>query len=200
MLEWIKDIAMFLVFSGLLLEMTAETKYYKFLRWGVGMMLLLQVIRPITDAQGLWEKMLAKIQSFEYAVGSEKILEQLYETSELEKKTVEDKYKQAITAQVEKILDRYETELVYTEIELNEDGSLSSLFVKGEYRTEKKEGGSISIPTIRPIETVQTETDRKENDTVKKNSPMELYLRETLAEFYQLDENRIEVVIQEAER
>lgn len=201
MLDWIRNLAMFLVFSGLLLEMTAETKYDKFIRYGVGILLLLQVIRPIADAQGLWDKVLTKIQSLEYTVGSEKILDKLYETSELGYQTVEDKYKEAITAQVEKILDRHEIELLYTEIELKEDGSLGRLLVRGEYRTEKKEEGSISIPTVRPIEPVRTEEEREEEiRTEEKNSPLRLYLRKTLAEFYQVDENRIEVVIQEAER
>ena len=39
------------------------------------------------------------------------------------------------------------------------------------------------------------------SEVPKKNtvSPLELYIRETLAEFYQTEENKIEVVIQEAE-
>ena len=50
------------------------------------------------------------------------------------------------------------------------------------------------IPTVVPIRL--EEKGIKEKKIV---SPMELYIREVLAEFYQLEENKIEVVIQEAE-
>ena len=50
------------------------------------------------------------------------------------------------------------------------------------------------IPTVVPVRL--EEKGKKEKKTV---SPMELYIREVLAEFYQLEENKIEVVIQEAE-
>ena len=41
-MQWIRDIALFLVFSGILLEMIADTKYYKFAKWVAGLILLLQ--------------------------------------------------------------------------------------------------------------------------------------------------------------
>ena len=43
-MEWVCNISLFLVFSGLLLELIADTKYYKFARWVASVILLLQFI------------------------------------------------------------------------------------------------------------------------------------------------------------
>ena len=45
-MEWIRNISLFLVLSGLLLELIADTKYYKFAQWVAGVILLLQFIQP----------------------------------------------------------------------------------------------------------------------------------------------------------
>ena len=52
-MQWIRDIALFLVFSGILLEMISDTKYYKFAKWVAGMILLLQFLKPLADTENL---------------------------------------------------------------------------------------------------------------------------------------------------
>lgn len=195
MLEWIKEFAMFLVISGLLLEMIAETKYYKFARWVTGVILILQLLRPIADAQNLWEKFSASFASFHYALGSERVLEEIYSAQGEQTQSVLKSYKESIVLQVEKILDRHEISLLDTEIEIAEDGTIQRLIVYGAYRSEKTTENSILIPTVVPIGNITLEEKEKEKPN---DSPMEIYLCETLAEFYRIEENKIEVEIKEA--
>lgn len=192
MIEWIKNIAMFLVISGLLLEMIAETKYYKFARWVTGVILILQLIQPFVDTQNLWERFLASFRSFDYAIGSERVLEEIYATTDVSAQSVLKSYRESIIGQVETILNQYSIGLVDTEIEIKEDGTLEWLYVLGEYKT--KEEAFVRIPTVVPVEITKEQWEEEQNVI----SPMELYLQEILAEFYHVDKNRINVVIQEA--
>ncbi len=194
MLDWMKGFAMFLVIAGLLLEMISETKYYKFARWVAGVILILQLLRPLADAQNLWERFTTSLQSFDYALGSERVLEEIYSVQGEQTQSVLNSYKESLALQVEKILNSHEIDLSYTEMDIGEDGTLLYLYVCGQYRAEK-ESGSIRIPTVVPIDKISLEEEKEKEPNV---SPMEVYLCETLAEFYRVEESRVEVEIKEA--
>ena len=96
-MQWICNIALFLVLSGILLEMIADTKYYKFARWVAGTILLLQFLKPLTETGGLWERFMAVFQSFDYALGTDKVLEDIYQVNGQTENSVLEKYKETIT-------------------------------------------------------------------------------------------------------
>lgn len=190
-MQWICNIALFLVLSGILLEMIADTKYYKFARWVAGVILLLQFLRPLAETENLWERFVAKFQSFDYALGADKVLEEIYQVNGQTEQTVLNKYKESISEQVKEILKKNSLVLESAEFMVAEDGKIMAMQVWARYE-DKREPLGIWIPTVAPVNI--SEAPKKE--TV---SPLELYIRETLAEFYQMEENRIEVVIREAE-
>lgn len=190
-MQWICNIALFLVLSGILLEMIADTKYYKFARWVAGVILLLQFLKPLTEADGWWNRFVATFQSFDYALGADKVLEEIYQVNGQTENSVLEKYKENISLQISEILQNNGLVLESAEAEISESGSITSLTVQARYQ-DKQEPAGIWIPTVAPVNL--SETPKK-----KTVSPMELYIRETLAEFYRLEENKIEVVIQEAD-
>ncbi len=192
-MQWICNIALFLVLSSILLEMIADTKYYKFARWVAGVILLLQFLQPLTDTEDVWEKFKASLWSFDYALGADKVLEKIYQTGEATESSVLTSYKGNISGQIDQLLQNNGLRLLEAELEVEDSGKLLSLVVTAQYLDgTEPEGGTIWVPTVVPVNV---------SKTPKKNtvSPMELYIRESLAEFYQMDKNKIEVVIQEAE-
>ena len=194
MLGWLKDIAMFLVISGLILEVIAETKYERFVRWVVGIILILQLVRPMAETKEIWGRFAAYLQSFDYAVGSEKVLEEIYSVSDEAQQTVLKSYKESVYAQINQLLSRYKVKLLSAQIEVAEDGELLYLKVYAGYDTGKNEemSGEIKIPMVAPV------IVEREEEEEKIATPMELHIRSVLAEFYQIDENRIEVELKEA--
>ena len=188
-MEWIRNISLFLVLSGLLLELIADTKYYKFAQWVTGVILLLQFIQPFTNVDVLWSKFTASFQSFDYAMGTDKIVEELYIMEEQTERTVLSNYKASISEQIEKILQKSELHLEQIELEIKQTGEIEWMKVRASYK-EKEEVQEIQISEVTPI---------KLDETIENNmiSPIELYIQECLAEFYQMDKNKIEVVIQE---
>lgn len=189
-MQWICNIAVFLVFSGILLEMIADTKYYRFARWVAGVILLLQFIKPWTETEEFWGKFVSRFQLFDYALGTDRVLDEIYAVNGQTESSVLANYKESVTAQIERLLRNNGLRLVRTELSVAGDGTLERIFVVAVYE-DKEEPEGILIPTIAPV---QIGTGQEKNIL----SPLELYLIEELAEFYQIDKNRIEVMVQEA--
>ncbi len=191
-MEWICSIALFLVFSELLLELIADTKYYKFARWVASVILLLQFIQPFTDIESIWSKFTTSFQAFDYAMKTDNVVEQLYQVGEQTETKVLQSYKIAISEQIEQLLKKHGLQLKQTELEVGKTGEIIWLNVRAVYQEKEEVIQEIKIIEIEPI---------KLEETVKKEviSPMEIYIRDCLSEFYQIDKNKIEVVIQEVE-
>lgn len=191
-MEWICSIALFLVLSGILLELTADTRYYKFARWVSGVIVILQVIRPLTETGEIKQKLISTVYSFHYAVSSDRVLEEIYQVNGQTSGRVLQTYKETVAAQMAELLENNGLLLTGSEIEVEDNGKISSIQILACYQDKKQEEMGIHVPTVVPV----TLTEAVKKKTV---SPMELYIREMLAEFYQLEENKIVVVIQEAE-
>lgn len=190
-MQWICSIAMFLVLSCIVLELIADTKYYKFARWVTGVILLLQFLRPMADTENVWNRFTVAFGSFDYALGTDRVLEEIYMVNEQSEYSVLEEYKAGLAEQINHILQKSGLKLVQTEISVEKDGTIKQMWVWADY-LDGTEEGNILVPTVTPV---------RIGEEVKKNtvSPLEIYIRETLAEFYQMEKNNIEVVIQEAE-
>lgn len=190
-MQWICSIAMFMVLSGIVLELIADSKYYKFARWVAGVILLLQFIKPLTASEELWSRFLMKFNSFDYALGTDRVLEEIYREEEQVENSVLAAYKNSIADQIGILLEKNGLSMVSTECSVKKDGSIEKLWVLATYQDGTKEYVS-GIPTVVPIRIGEVQQKK----TV---SPLELYIRELLAKFYQIEEEKIEVIIQEAE-
>lgn len=191
-MEWICGIALYMVISGLLLELIADTKYYRYAKWVAGVFLILQFAQPLGQWKDLGLQFFSKLTSFDYALGTDRILEELYETEDRRTQSVLEGYKAAVTEQIEHLLGENGLRVRKVEPEILDNGELAFLTVTAQY-LDGTEEDNIRIPTVVPVRITKED---KEPEVV---SPMELYIRELLAEFYQMDENNIVVVIQEAD-
>lgn len=189
-MKWICNMALFLMLSGILLELISDTRYYKFARWVTGVIFLMQMLRPFAETGEIRERFASVFSSFHYAVSSDRVVEEIYQVNGQTSGRVLDTYKEALTAQIAEILGKNGLTLAAAEIEVEDNGKISRLNVLAFYQDKKQEETVILVPTVAPVSL--SETEKK-----KTISPMELYIRETLAEFYQVEENKIIVVIQE---
>ena len=189
-MQWIRDIALFLVFSGILLEMIAGTKYYKFAKWVAGMILLLQFVKPLTNVEDFGNRLVSGFMSFDYSMDTDRVLEEIYEADKQTESTVLMSYKKKIAEQIDELLRKNGLYLWEVEMMVAEDGTLQKLQVLAFYEN-KPEQTDILIPTVVPV--FIGESPMKH--TI---SPMELYIRELLASVYGMEENNVEVIIREA--
>jgi len=189
-MHWIRDIALFIVFSGILLEMISDTKYYKFAKWVAGMILLLQFLKPLVNSESFGNRLFSGFMSFDYALGTDRVLEEIYKTDEHTENSVLASYKKKVEEQIAHVLKSNGLRLSGTKISVAEDGNLQELFVLAVYEDNPEEQ-VILIPTVSPVRL----NELPKQDAV---SPMELYIREMLASVYGMEKEKVEVMIEEA--
>ena len=189
-MQWIRDVALFLVFSGIMLELISDTKYYKFAKWVAGMILLLQFIKPLADTENFGNWFVSRMFSFDYALGTDRVLEEIYAADDHMGNSVLSAYKESVSEQIDLLLNENGLKLAGAEIDVEQDGTLRNLEVFAVYEDKQGDMG-ILVPTIEPVRIGELSKNNK-------LSPMELYIMELLAEFYGMDKNKVEVIIQEA--
>ena len=194
-MEYIKQIAFFMVFSGIVLELTTDTKYHKFSEWVIGILLILKLVRPWIEEKPVWEQFLYRFASFEYALGADEITEQLFSAEESVERSVRSAYEETLTAQIEHLLNNSKLTLVSASYELEQSaGELKKISITAAYRTSEEENDTERIQ-IRPVEQVVIGEQKEQQPEVV--TPMELYIKNLLADFYQLPADNIYVNIQE---
>lgn len=195
-LEYIKEIAFFMVFSGILLELTADTKYHKFSEWVVGLLLILKLVKPWMEGEPVWEQFLYRFASFEYALGVDEVTEQLFSAEEAVGRSVQSAYEETLNAQIEHLLHNSRLTLVAASYEFEErTGELKQMAITAVYQMSREEAEEEGQIQIRPIEKVVVgEREEQQPEVI---TPMELYIKNMLADFYQLSADNINVSIRE---
>lgn len=191
MMQWICRITIFLVLAGIVLELISDTKYYKFARWVAGVVLLLQFLTPMTDTEQLWSRFTSIFRSFDYALDTDRVLEEISMVDEQAEYSVLKEYKDSIAKQIDRMLQKNGLRLIQADISVAKDGTVEQLWVWADYLDGNEKEDNL-IPTVVPVRI----GEKEKKNTV---SPLELYVRELLAEFYQMEETNIEVVIEEVE-
>ncbi|WP_434309287.1 stage III sporulation protein AF [Hominifimenecus sp. rT4P-3] len=63
-LRWVKNLAVYLIFSELLFQILPHKRYRKYLRFFSGLILVLLILSPLLSAGGLEQRLLEAIDSF----------------------------------------------------------------------------------------------------------------------------------------
>ncbi len=194
-MTYIKEIAFFMVFSGILLELTADTKYHKFSEWVIGLLLILKLVKPWMEDRPIWEQFLYRFSSFEYVLGVDEVTEQLFSAEEAVERSVRSAYEETLNAQIEHLLHGSRLTLVAASYEFEErTGELKQMAITAAYQTSKEETEEGQIQ-IRPVEKVVI--GEREEQQLEVITPMELYVKNLLADFYQMPADNINVNIRE---
>lgn len=197
-MEYVKQIAFFMVFSGILLELISGTKYQKFGEWVVGILLIMQIVMPFINKEQIWDKFLYRLASFDYVMQGESVLEEIVLGEEQVTESVRITYEETLRKQIAAILERNSLVLQKAAFEISEtSGELLKLSVWAGYQTqtqEKQKEEKILISAIPPI---VIGTKEEETEQPKVMTPLEIYIKNLLSDFYNLEANNINISIQE---
>lgn len=197
-MDIIRQLAFFMIFSGIMLELVAGTKYQKFVEWVVGLLLILQIAAPLAGEGGLWEKFLYRLRSFEYSIQKEAAFEKIVAGEEQAEASVRAAYESVLEEQLRQLLQKEQLVVEQVKFYFEESGTgLRGLMVLA--RTEQRKAAEpdgqerVTIRRIGPVslEQVPSKTEQK------LLTPREIYLTKLLSDFYQLSEEHIYVSIQE---
>lgn len=195
-MEYVKGIAFFMVFAGIILELISGTKYQKFGEWVVGILLILQIIKPFINEEQIWEQFVYRFTSFEYVMQEENISDRIILGEQQMSDSVRNSYEDTLREQIANLLQKNSLTLQKAVFEISEtSGELQKISVWAGYQTtEEMEPERIEISDIPPI---VIGDDIEEIETPDVITPLEIYIKNLLSDFYNLTADNINISIQE---
>lgn len=206
--NWMKSIIVFMIITTVILNLLGKSNYKKYVGLVTGLVLVLLVIGPILSLSGKIQYFDFSMDSYESLVEAQDLSNEMFAMEESSSVDIFAQYKQVIMNQTESIISEKGLTVVTMDVEVVEDkanqefGKILSMSLVATYKTNNEMPGKTGdIPPIEKVEIGQITFDSQENDMDKSQqnglSAMEIYIKNQLADFYNVDGNNININIQE---
>lgn len=119
--EWFYNIILFVMFSSLLLQMSAAKKYDKYIKFFAGLILVILVISPVVRWVGSDKVLEMNYMNECFLQAADDAAEEMKDLQELQNENISDNYKKQIQISMESIIGSYGYSLVNADIVLNSD-------------------------------------------------------------------------------
>jgi len=119
--EWFYNIILFVMFSSLLLQMSAAKKYDKYIKFFAGLILVILVISPVVKWIGSDRILEVNYLNECFVQAADDAAEEMKNLEEMHYESVSKNYKKQIQLSIESIVNSYGYQLVNADITLNND-------------------------------------------------------------------------------
>ncbi len=203
--EWMKDIIIFMILVTVIMNLLGKSSFKKYVGIVTGLLLVLYVIKPLIALAGNSDFFDFAFNSYNYKLQSEDMTNKILEMEESSNQAIATEYKKLLMEQTNKLLKSKGLYVTNLNIEVDDDitsetyGTILQMDVKASYYKTENEEAPIQPITIERIKIGDDKVKNKENDEkeVKINSPMEINIKNVLADFYNLDSSNINISIRE---
>lgn len=210
--KWVSNIVYYLVFVTMLTNLLPAGKYEKYLRLFAGCILILLVIQPVTGGLRLEEKISGIFNELSFKNDMGELNAELAEMEEKRMQEVINRYEEAAAEDIGRMTDikGYTEQAVSVQIEDQESspdfGKIKQVTVllkseNGGVGEEKKEIAE-TIGEIEKIETIRIGENEGELSSSLVSAPGIAEsadirtLRQEIAEYYQMEEQNVEIKLQ----
>ena len=187
--NYAKEILFFLLFMNLCMQLPGAAEYKRYVRFVFGMVLIILCLTPIVRVFGEEDRIAYYLRKnllqseLSYSDGD------LFLAEGDRKNAIMEAYKEELCRQLVNLLQEETLHLLQADFVLSEDeteyGKIEAIFVVAQYNSG---GNRIAI------EPVQIGESSQKADFL---SPMEIYIKNKLAVFYNVEESNINVIVRE---
>lgn len=203
--DWMKNIIVFMIFTTVIMNLLGKSNYKKYAGLVSGLILVLLVIGPILSITKKKDYLNFSFKSYESLIDAQDLNHELFQMEQISNDTILDGYYQVITNQTKQIVSEFGLEVYKMNLKVDEDTSSEKfgtilhmeLFLKFQsLNTTQKVETKIDPITIEPI---TLDDDKKNEPEIKKNSmsAMEIQIKKRLTDFYNIESDNINIIIQE---
>lgn len=199
---WMKDIIIFMIFVTIIMNLLGKSSFKKYIGIITGLILVLYVIKPIIAIAGDSDFFNFAFGSYNYKIQSEDMTNKILEMEESSNDAIASEYKNMLMEQTNKLLKNKGLYVTSLNIEIDDDiqsetyGTIIRMNVEASYYKNENEEAAINPITIDRIK-IGEEKEKKEEKEVKLYSPMEINIKNVLADFYNIDSSNINISIRE---
>ena len=199
---WMKDIIIFMIFVTIIMNLLGKSSFKKYIGIITGLILVLYVIKPIIAIAGDSDFFNFAFGSYNYKIQSEDMTNKILEMEESSNDAIASEYKNMLMEQTNKLLKNKGLYVTSLNIEIDDDiqsetyGTIIRMNVEASYYKNENEEAAINPITIDRIK-IGEEKEKKEEKEVKLYSPMEINIKNVLADVYNIDSSNINISIRE---
>jgi len=200
--NWVKSIVYFLVLISIINNLIGSSSYKKYINLVSGMILIILVVGPILKIFDIDKKIDYYFDKNTFMVDSQDINNDLIKIEQSQMKSIIEEYKLEIKNNAARLLEKEDLYIASFNVRVNEDessnsfGQIEEIDIVAAY-TYQEESKLIDKIDKVEIEKIEISDDVKEEDELTDNlSETEIYIKNLLADFYNVDFDNINISIQ----
>lgn len=206
--EWMKNIIVFMIFTTVILNLLGKNNYKKYVGLVTGLLLVLLVVTPLLNLTGKKDYLDFSLDSYGSLVLAEDLSYELFSMEGNADTDILKEYKQVLYSQTERLLNEKGLSIETVSFDICEDksskefGTVQAIIVQASYLKNAKE--EETVHTVENIDQVKIdeiiiskEKAQKAQEGKKGLSAMEISIKNTLADFYNINSNNINITIRE---
>lgn len=202
--SWIKTIVIFMIFLTILSNMLGKSDFKKYINVVTGLLLVLVTVNPILQFISQEESFDYYFDSVSFDLQTTEVANEMQDAEEAQRQVILANYKEEIRAQIESLLEERDLYLLSSEIVINEDSSsedyakIKELTVVCTYYVQEDKTVDKVDPIVIPDIEIGINAENKEEKTKEEEflSPMEIQVKNTLSDFYNIKADNINISIQ----
>ncbi len=199
--NWIKNIVIYMILNAIVMNLLGDKSYKKYVSIVSGMILVLIIISPLMNYMDLEDTLDYYLQANDFAVETSEFKNDLNRMEEAQSDAIFAEYKEKIRLQVDGILQEDKLRMVSFDITIDKDNK-SSTFGEilhmdiGAKMEKSEEEEDDHRPFVDKIDIVSIRiNEQEEKDMANPPSPMEINIKNKLADFYNIEQVNINISI-----
>ncbi|MFT4107958.1 MAG: stage III sporulation protein AF [Lacrimispora sp.] len=204
--EWIRNIAYYLIFITVVSNLLPNKKYEKYIRFFAGMVLILLVLKPVTGGLRLENTMAYYFESISIKKEAGELKGEISAMEDKRLKTLISGYEEAVETDLASMAETsgFGWKEIRAEIDRDQESStfchVLKVFMILTVKEEAGEtGGVVPVEKVERVEEVKiTEQETRRSEERRQEENLQLSgLRRRIGEYYDLEEQDIEIQVED---
>jgi stage III sporulation protein AF len=199
--NWIRNVVIYMILNAIVMNLLGDKSYKKYVSIVSGMILVLIIISPLMNYMDLEDTLDYYLQANDFAVETSEFKNDLNRMEEAQSDAIFAEYKEKIRLQVEGILQEDKLQLVSFDLTIDKNnksatfGEILHMDISAEMENneEDEENQRLFVDKI-DIVSIRIK-GQEEKDTADPPSPMEINIKNKLADFYNIEQVNINISI-----
>jgi stage III sporulation protein AF len=198
--DWVKNIVIYVILNTIIMNLLGNNSYKKYVSIVSGMILVIIVVSPLMKLLELDENLDYNFMADNFSVETSDFKNELSQIDEQQKAAVFKDYEDKLKNQVKDMLLEEGISLTSFQLTFDQDvsnstyGEILGMDITG---TVKKEDGKDKLPPVEEIEIDRIDINGdKKNKAEDLPSPLEINIKNKLSDFYNIEQDNINISIQ----
>ncbi len=197
--NWIRNVVIYMILNAIIMNLLGNKSYKKYVSIVSGMILVLIIISPLMNYMDLEDTLDYYLQANDFSVETSEFKNDLNRMEEAQSDAIFAEYEEKIRLQVEGMLQEEKLKLVSFDLTIDKNtkhstfGEILQMDISAEMEKSEEEDDHLFVDKIDIVSIRINEWEEK--NAADPPSPMEINIKNKLADFYNIEQVNINISI-----